>query len=327
MRSWQRVSLLGAGVLVVGAVLQVGTHDLRSGFLHDAGTVSVVVVLGIGASMIASALVTRLVASHVFGLDVADAVEALRGASPLTRSDQTITIYLDVVGDQVLVVAEHPFALHAAAPFPHKERFHLYTDRVPWGSDAGFRFVLEPNGNVLKDEALAACVSLSDDRRKWQFRKEYRFSPREPSKFVIETFGCFRLSDRLIWTVEQISSDFTLRVVDRREPAGWLCVRVNHHRANDVVRSERPTNGWTMRCVEFRGEVLPYQGFELQWGEGEEPEAELASSAAAPPWLLRAPNGRRPRRGLRRSAVQVVGRLAYARRTNPTAPPDARRGR
>jgi hypothetical protein len=271
MKTWQRVFTLGLVVLVVGALATlVAGHP--SGIVEIAATLVGAIALGVGGSVLASALVARLVSRQVFGIDVAEAVEALRGASALSRSNQLLEIRLDISGDEVRAVAEHRFDLLASASRPKKIPFRLYTDIARWGSAGGFYSVVEPDGTVLSGEGLERHVE--NIAEKARFEKTYVFHPHTPATFVIETFGLFRLSDRLIWTVEHISSDFKVRVRDCTGLTGQVDVKVNHHREAEIsahmVRRESP-QGMVLDFA-FLGEVLPFQGFELQW-TFHEPEA------------------------------------------------------
>ena len=100
---------------------------------------------------------------------------------------------------------------------------------------------------------------------KTQFEKTYRFAGGEPQAFIVETYGHYRRDDRLIWTVEHISSDFKVRV--NNLTSGQVELKVNHHREHQILANllRRPSQGGETIEFEFLGEVLPLQGFELHW--------------------------------------------------------------
>lgn len=267
MKSWQRILAAGVAVLLGGGLATILHTNPPHGLDENALALVGVVGLGIGGSVIASALVARLVANQVFGIDIGDAVEALRGASTLTRANQQLEITLKRTGDEVHVVAQHRFDLLASAKYPRRLRFRLYTDAARWGSGGGFYSIVEPDNSVLAGSQLAPYVS--EDEGKIEFSKMYTFHPGKPSHFEIETYGHFRRHDRLIWTVEHISSDFSVRVIDCRGE-GKASVKINHHRRSEISDDsrERPTREGSVMDFAFLGEVLPFQGFELQWSEG-----------------------------------------------------------
>jgi hypothetical protein len=264
VRSWQRVLIIGACILVVGAVATVACANYSQGPLRNGVALAGVIGLGIGGSVIASALVTRLVANQVFGVDIGDAVEALRGASALTRSDQSLEITLKRIGEEVHISAQHRFNLLGSSKYIRRLPFSLYTDAARWGSGGGFYSIVEPDDTVLAGDALAQY--LSEQEGKIQFNKMYTFHPGKTSHFEVETFGHFRRGDRLIWTVEHISSDFSVRILDRRGE-GKASVKINHHRRSEITddMKERPTQEGQVIDFTYLGEVLPFQGFELQW--------------------------------------------------------------
>jgi hypothetical protein len=266
MRSWQRALALGASLLLAGAaatfVYGVETHGARQTLTDVLG----VLLVGVGGSLLATGLVARLVSNQVFGIDVTAALEALRGTSYLARANQTLTITLEVDDGDVLATGKHEFDVLLSSRLAQLEWLSLYTDV---GSDGGFVSVKEPDGHVLAGIDLTKDHVAKVEGNKSRFSKKYLFQHDKPARFVVQTFGRFRLSDRLIWTVEHISKDFTVHIVDRRGTRSPACVKVNHHRQEAIDGSKRThetPQGFEL-VVDYLGEVLPYQGFELQWEE------------------------------------------------------------
>ncbi len=260
VRSTSRTVVLGLGILLLGAVFTV----VRAG--HGAGQEAIslvgVVGLSIGGSIIASAVVTQLLANQVFGIDVRDAVEALRGSSAFARSNQTLTITLEARDGQLRALRQHEFNLEAASPFPRRLAVSIYTDVTDRG---GFQSIIEPDGVQLSGSELASYVNSVEGKA--QFEKRYWFRPHERRRFAIETLGWFRPTDRLIWTVEHISSDFEVRILDGRKAASGISVKINHHRRSEIAANlERyKTADGEVVSFAFLGAVLPFQGFEVQW--------------------------------------------------------------
>jgi hypothetical protein len=210
--------------------------------------------------MIASALVARLVATQVFGIDVRDAIEALRGTSSLAREKQTLTVTLTREGDSIRVSRKHVFDLVASGNVPHRLLVSLYTEI---GSGGGFHSIVEPDKTELKGEVLAQYVTLVEGKA--QFAKRYLVRPGDKYRFVIEASALFRRDDRLIWTVEHISSDFAVWIVDQRAGEGCCDVKINHHRRLEIDVEEHDTPSGREMNFDFLGTVLPFQGFELSW--------------------------------------------------------------
>ncbi|HTA14583.1 MAG TPA: hypothetical protein VK781_06965, partial [Solirubrobacteraceae bacterium] len=198
MRSWQRVGLLGGALLVAGAIALIAEPGRSHSFQQGALTLVSVIAVGVGGSVLASGLVARVVARQVFGIDIGDAVEALRGASAFTRTNQILEITLEEVESGVRVSAEHRFDLLSSKRFRQRLPFRLYTDVARWGPDGGgFNSIVQPDGTVLEGGHLQKHVHKTEGKA--QFEKEYTFHPRHPASFVISTYGLFRATDRLIW--------------------------------------------------------------------------------------------------------------------------------
>lgn len=265
MRSWQRAIALGGSLLLAGAIATFIAGSETNAAGQTSIDVAGILLVGVGGSLLATGLVSRLVSNHVFGIDVAAALEALRGASPLARSKQTLTVELTVVDGLVLATGKHEFDLEPSSRLPLPHDLSLYTD--VGSSGGGFFSITEPNGNVLSGEKLDSSVQPHEGKQR--FTKQYWFWHGHPSKFIVQTYARFRTTDRLIWTVEHISSDFELRIHDKRGSVKHACVKINHHRCEHIDRDNirrMPDGGWEI-VIDYLGEVLPYQGFELQWQE------------------------------------------------------------
>jgi hypothetical protein len=223
------------------------------------------VALGLGGSLLASALVARIVSRQVFGIDITEAIEALRGSSLLSRSNQSLDITISRHEDEIRVSAEHRFDLLAAFPRRRRVPFQIYTDIARWGSAGGFDSIVEPDATVLVADDLAQYVT--SEAGKARFEKAYVLFPGKPATFIVVTYGHFRCEDRLIWTVEHISSDFQVRVNDCTGLSGSVDVKINHHREPEIAANmaRRRSHRGEVFEFEFLGEILPFQGFELQW--------------------------------------------------------------
>jgi hypothetical protein len=164
------------------------------------------------------------------------------------RQRQSLEITLERKGEEVLVLARHRFELYGSALYVRRVRFSLYTDAGRWGRDGGFSSVREPDDTVLMLERLDTLVTRSEG-------KEESSTPIRSTRASLpllrsELFAVFRRTDRLIWTVEHISSDFSVLVFDRRGE-GRAHVKINHHRHREIA------GDISRRCAQV-GEVIAF---------------------------------------------------------------------
>lgn len=262
-----RVSAVGVVLIAVGGALGVASGDEPvSRVVQGIG----VACIGVGASLLATAVASRLVANQVFGLDIRAAIEALRGTSPFSRSDQTVQIDLERTGNRIKVEATHEFTLHIAGQRTRDALFTIFTDVGSWSEDGGFLSITGPG---MSYDAADLKERTRHSGGKVELAERVRCTPGVPMRFRIVTVGSFRCVDRLIWTIENISSDLLLTIHDRT-PEGRaaaaggtpspVAVKINHHNAQQMVpRKEKSTTDITV--YDFLGDVLPFQGFEVLW--------------------------------------------------------------
>lgn len=246
--------------MAAGSALSVASSNLSAATLvQSAGLAGV----GLGASLLATAVATRLISQHVYGIDVAEAIEALRGTSPFSRSNQTVEITLSRAAERIRVEAVHRFTLHVQGVRSRTLPFTIYTDLGSWGKDGGFLSVKGPDGYEVKGPEIKE--NTVERSGKAQYARSYDLSPSKPAEFAIVTFGLFRCIDRLTWTVEHVSSDFKVTVRNLVDGHDCLYMKINHHREAEIVGQPTPTTTGYILSYDFLGEVLPYQGFELFW--------------------------------------------------------------
>ena len=271
-REWRTINIIGSVLLVLGAI---GTALINQSSQQPEKTIYSllsIVGAGVGASLLASGLTTAILSRQIWGLDIAEAMEALRGSSFLYRANQSIEITLASNGQGIRIDAEHKFDLQGNLRKTRQVLFSLYTDVARWGAGGGFVCIVEPSGSVLRGAELENYMKRESG--KIQFERIYTFKPGIGETFIIETYGEFRKSDRLFWTVENISTDLRVRINDYTGLNGDLGVKINHHRSASIEENfrRRPANSGTVLEFEFLGEVLPYQGFELQWTYLDQPK-------------------------------------------------------
>ncbi len=260
VRSWSLILLIGGLALTLGVWGDVNSASHPHSVYQHLVVIVGIIGLTVGGAMLASALVAGLVTKQVLGVKIRDLVEALRGPSPLARKNQRLDIRLEREGEQIHVNATHEFELESDSAYPRSLPVRIYTDV---GSDGGFERIVV-DGHTLPTPALEKLVDRIDGKE--QFKEKYRFCPGRKRKFEIQTYGHFRLDDRLIWTVEHVSRDFTVSILDKRKAAKVCEVKVNHHRSDEIdTNAWQPLHEGQDLKFNFLGEVLPYQGFELRW--------------------------------------------------------------
>lgn len=264
-REWHIINIIGAILLTLGvigtALINQSTNQSEKTFY----TLLSIIGAGIGASLLASGLTAAILSRQIWGLDIAEAMEALRGSSFLYRANQSVEITLTNKDDGIRIDAEHRFDLQGNFRIKRQVLFSLYTDVARWSTGGGFVCIVEPSGSVLRGDDLESYVRRESG--KLQFEHIYTFKPGIGETFIVETYGEFRKSDRLFWTIEHISTDMSVRINDYTGLNGSFGVKINHHRSASIEENfrRRPNQSGTVLEFEFLGEVLPYQGFELQW--------------------------------------------------------------
>ncbi len=156
-----------------------------------------------------------------------------------------------------------------------RKTFAIYTDLGSWGKRGGFESVVEPSGNVLHHDTLQA--SMTEINGKTYFTKSYDINHHSNATFRFITFGNYRRVDRLIWTVQDLSTDFCVRIVNNTGVHNPFVVKVNHHHERDIMdrltTMPKSKDGHEVILLDFNCEVLPYQGFEVMWDFDKQSEA------------------------------------------------------
>jgi hypothetical protein len=255
-----QISLYGIIISLIG-LLFVALDPVRFNLL-------IIPTTSIGTSMVASGLTSWLITRHFVGVDVTSIVHAVAQHSDFVRTDHTLELTFSVNADgQVRATGEHVFTLVNQRGRRATKEFAIFTDQGSGHRSGGFDSVVEPSGNVLQGDSLNAYISESNGKS--YFVKSYDINHHSTATFRFNTFSLFRRTDRLIWTVQDISTGFRVRVVNNTGIRNAFTVKINHHREKDIVNriTTMPmTNGEReVMIIDFNSEVLPYQGFEIMW--------------------------------------------------------------
>jgi hypothetical protein len=248
-------------VILLGGLIFFALDSVKFGLL-------IIPFTGVGASILATGLTSWLITRHFTGVDVTSIVQALTESSKFIRVNHTLELIFTLKGDDsVSVSGEHAFTLINQQGRRSRKTFAIYTDLGSWNKCGGFEAVVEPSGNVLHHEALEACIT--EINGKTYFIKGYDINSKSTASFQFNTFGNYRRIDRLIWTVQDISTDFRVRVVNNTGIRNAFLIKVNHHRERDILDCcttiSKNADDQEVIILDFNCEVLPYQGFEVMW--------------------------------------------------------------
>jgi hypothetical protein len=262
----------------------VGLFVLLSGLLFVAldPTIYALVAVpltGVGGSILATGLTGWLIARQFSKIDVNSIVQALVENTSFVRNDHSLELTFSLEDNGIVKVqGEHCFTLVNNRNSRARKFFKIYTDLGCWNELGGFESVVEPSGQVLQGAALVPFVSELNG--KYYFIKSYDINKYSSSTFRFITFGYYRRIDRLIWTVQDLSTDFHVKLVNSTGVRNAFLIKINHHRERDIIASV--TKIPELRgdeeeiILEFGAVVLPYQGFEVMWNL-DDPARTMAS--------------------------------------------------
>jgi hypothetical protein len=262
-----QIAMYGLIMLLAG-LLFLAIDSTRFGLI-------VVPFTGVGASILATGLTSWLITRHLAGVDVAGIVQALADSSFFVRSEHTLELIFSLDADNnVRMTGEHAFTLMNHRGRRARKTFAIYTDLGNLNKGGGFESVVEPSGHILQHEALESCMSVVNGKA--YFTKHYDINPRSSASFRFNTFGKYRRADRLIWTVQDLSTDFYVRIINNTGIKGAFVVKVNHHREPEILERmttlSKKSDGQEVIIIDFNCDVLPYQGFEVMWNLDEPPQ-------------------------------------------------------
>jgi hypothetical protein len=116
---------------------------------------------------------------------------------------------------------------------------------------------------LLEGPLLAGYVT--SESGKHVFRKTYDLQPGDKNAFEFRSVDYYRLADRLIWTVQDLSENFFVRIRNQTGRNNVLKVKINHHCEQDILDQMKRIEESNEIIFEFNTEILPYQGFEIMW--------------------------------------------------------------
>ncbi|MCL2639008.1 MAG: hypothetical protein FWD48_11645 [Oscillospiraceae bacterium] len=190
-------------------------------------------------------------------------------------------------GDEsfIEVAGEHTYDLSAPNEDKQLKYFvNIYTDLGRQGDETsgGFKFV-RIGDEVFEGDTLSGMVEPTNKVTKICFKRSVTIPKGNSLNFKYRTFAEYRLSDRLIWTVQDLSDGLNLSVEDKTGLSNnnmedllfWL----NHHK-RDIIEHEIIRNRANKTVtINFPCPVYPSQGFEMAWDyEGKSKKKPLITS-------------------------------------------------
>lgn len=157
--------------------------------------------------------------------------------------------------------------------------FEIYTDIGRQCGDAksgGFERVIVDH-IPLSDYKLRESLVTKHHKQYIEIKTEIQ--KRKEMQFEYHTYGIFRMKDRLIWTVQELSENFDIEVTNKtgfsigqfnaNGKNNEIIFKINHHNENLISQNKiicsKDDEGNDIYNISFDSEILPYQGFEMSW--------------------------------------------------------------
>ena len=107
----------------------------------------------------------------------------------------------------------------------------MFTDSMSWEKPSvndGFIWIIDPNG--MKIEGAELQGQLKHESGKVYFQKTYKLPHGQSNPFEFNSKSLLRKKDRLIWTVQDFSECFKVRILNRTGVQDCFEVKINHHK-------------------------------------------------------------------------------------------------
>jgi hypothetical protein len=254
-------------------LLPVGLAIMVSGLIFQHIQVIGLPLVGIGGSILATVIVNWIIMRQWRGLPILQIAEAMAHNTQAIRTRQhaELTFFVDEDKSRIMVEKRHNYSLWNPNFFPLHSTITMFTDAssLMHGDLGGFKKVEGPDGMVLEGKALKKCIT--DEPGKHTFLKRYELKPGDQNEFEFVSFDYYRLYDRLIWTVQNLSNDFTVRLINKTNHPNQFKIKINHHREKEILSTmKKEEDCLGEKCFKFNSYILPYQSFEIMWDFSED---------------------------------------------------------
>jgi hypothetical protein len=258
------LGLIGLVILLVGLIFV--------GMDNDKFQMYILPLTGVGASVLSTAVVNAILNVKMKDILIKSIMTALQEKTQFIRDNHSLELRLYQEGNEIKVVGQHEFTLHNQSKFfKAVKKMEIYTDVGSFNHrKGGFDSIQEPSGFQLSGEELKNQITHENGKK--YFKKNYTILPDGKARFEFTTFGYYRLIDRMIWTVQDLSTDFSVKIINLTGIQNCMRVKINHHKEADIINAHNQMkpywNDGDKReeiRFDFNSEILPYQGFELLW--------------------------------------------------------------
>ena len=248
--------------IVIGVV---GLVLMLAGLVFLRTEVVAIPLTGIGGSILATAVVNWILTRRFESIPINSIVEALAQKTQFMRTQHEVELIFTIKNDKLHLEKRHKYNLHNPSRFRRSRTISMFTDAPTSNpnSFAGFQLVVEPDGTQLEGDLISTHISHQDG--KYVFSKTYDLQPGDGNSFEFRSHDTYRLTDRLIWTVQDISDNFTVRIINHTRFDNPFTVKINHHREKEIVEQMKRLDSASEIMFQFNCEILPYQGFEIMW--------------------------------------------------------------
>lgn len=289
---FKRILKTGSITIILGVALSFyfsRSSDLdNSAFLAFIGTA----FSGVGCSLIASALVARIMALKPSERVLKEISGVMKQYAEFIRYDHTLELRFSkkIINSQetIILVGEHKFTFkNDQILFSKSKKIEMYTDVGRQcqniNDHEGFDSVQIDNTEYnykkqleleKKDMQVEKCFEKKPNGKVY-FIKNVKIPRKNELRVVSRTFGIYRLEDRMVWTVQDLSKNFKVRVIDNTDCGMPFEFKINHHDEKDIHINPDVTMTHEKRRVydiDFSTPVLPYQGFEIKWSFKSQPD-------------------------------------------------------
>ena len=179
-----------------------------------------------------------------------------------------LTMEYDKKKNDIKISGVHRYRLHNNSLDGTPKPLEIYTDLGRQGDpkSGGFNKAIIDGRTIEDDELEGLQTHVRElDKVKACFCCDLEEQPCGYNTVEFHTYGYYRLKDRLIWTVQDFSENFTITVNNSTGFPSHIWFKINHINEDKIHRSIKYPKEKPIRIIDFKSVVLPYQGFEMTW--------------------------------------------------------------
>lgn len=203
------------------------------------------------------------------------------------RSDQVVILDFKAENDKMIVTITHKFTYNGTGSRSYKDVLIIYSDYIGEPPCLETLDTAPPPfyfKKVIEDDKIIAEWKKGKPREnlctilggKLKYTRNLKMpAENENRRFEFEIHNEYRLTDRLVWTFQELSENATIRInLDSIKHDYIPFFRVNHPSSYEIVND----NGQNITLDTVTGEILEYneefqinkkilpnQGFEISW--------------------------------------------------------------